>query len=69
MSLDTRHIGAGLAALGVIALGAAGYLKVQTPEAAQCAVDLAATKARMEGLVEVRDACKTALEACQGSRP
>lgn len=64
MTFDSKYIGTGLAALGVVALAAAGYLKIQTPEAAQCAVDLAAANTRLELLSEVKDQCKVALQTC-----
>lgn len=61
---DPRLIGAGLAAIGIMAGAAGGYVRITTPEAAQCAVDLADAKARLELLVEVKESCKSALEAC-----
>lgn len=69
--LDPKYINAGLAAIGVIALTASGYLRITTPEAAQCAVELADAKARVEMLGEVKDSCKIALNACltPGGRP
>lgn len=66
--LDPRHIGAGLAAIGVLALAASGYVHITTPEAAQCAVDLADAKARLEVLTEVKDSCKVALEHCRSHK-
>lgn len=65
---DPRHMAAGLAAIGIVALAAAGYVKVTTPEAQQCAVDLADARARLELLVEVKDACKEALASCGEGR-
>jgi hypothetical protein len=61
---DPRLIGAGLATIGLLAGAAGGYVRITTPEAAQCAVDLADAKARLELLAEVKDSCKTALAAC-----
>lgn len=61
---DPKYMAAGLGLLGVLGLGAIGYVKITTPEAAQCAVDLADAKARLELLTEAKDACKTALTAC-----
>lgn len=61
---DPRLVGAGLAAIGILAGAAGGYVRITTPEAAQCAVDLADAKARLELLSEVKDSCKTALAAC-----
>lgn len=64
MNLDPKYIGAGLAVLGILGGTAIGYVKITTPEAAQCAVDLADAKARLELLTEVKDTCKMALTAC-----
>jgi len=64
MNIDPKYIAAGVGVLGILGLAVTGYVRITTPEAAQCAVDLASTKARMEGLVEVKDACKTALSMC-----
>lgn len=61
---DPKIILYGLAAVGLLAGTFAGYVKVTTPEAAQCAVDLADAKARLELLTEAKDACKTALSVC-----
>lgn len=63
-SFDPRHIGSGLAALGLLALAAAGYVTITTPQAQQCAVDLAAAKVRIEYLTDAKDACKEALRVC-----
>lgn len=68
MTLDTRYLSAAIGAIGVIALAAAGYVQITTPEAAQCSVDLADARARLELLREVKDTCKAALTtACGGS--
>lgn len=64
MTIDSKHISAGLAAIGLAALAATGYVNITTPEAQQCAVDLADAKARLELLTEATDACKDALEVC-----
>lgn len=61
---DPRLIGTGLCVLGVLAGAVGGYVRITTPEAAQCAVDLADAKARLELLTEAKDACKTALTVC-----
>jgi hypothetical protein len=61
MTLDSRYLSAAIGAIGVLALAAAGYLQITTPEAAQCTVDLADARARLEMLGEVKQACKTAL--------
>jgi len=61
--LDPKHIGAGLAAVGVIAMALAGYVTITTPEAQQCQIQLADAKARLELLTEAKDACKDALNA------
>ena len=67
--MDPKTIGAGLGAVGVVALALAGYVQIQTPEAAKCAVDLSAANARLEMLNEVKDTCKTALEGCAKGTP
>ena len=53
-----------LGVLGVIGAAAAGYVSINTPEGAQCAVDLADASARLELYTEAANACKPALEAC-----
>jgi predicted aconitase len=70
---DPKYMGAGLAALGVIAMAATGYINITTPEAQQCAVDLADAQARLELIQEARNslqeatsACKDALQMCAG---
>lgn len=64
MTLDPKHISAGLAAIGLLALAATGYVNITTPEAQQCAVDLADARARLELHGEAMGACKTALKSC-----
>jgi hypothetical protein len=54
----------GLGMLGLLAGAAGGYVNITTPEAAQCAVDLADARARLELLTEAKDACKEALGVC-----
>lgn len=61
---DPRYVGAGLAALGVVAMTLAGYVTITTPQAQQCAIDLADARARLELLTEAKDACKEALQVC-----
>jgi predicted aconitase len=63
----SKYVSAGLAAIGAIALAASGYLTVTTPEAQECAVQLADHKARLELLTEAKDACKVALSSCVGA--
>lgn len=54
-----------LAGAAAILVGAvAGVVKITTPEASECAVDLADARARVELLTEAKDACKAALSAC-----
>ena len=61
-----KQVSMGLAALGVLALGAMGYLNIQTPEAAECAVQNARLDERVKSLTELRDQCKVALTSCIG---
>jgi hypothetical protein len=64
MAIESKHISTGLAAFGVLALAATGYVNITTPEAQQCEVDLADKKARLEIGVETLSVCKEALEQC-----
>jgi hypothetical protein len=66
---DSKYISAGLAAIGAIALAAAGTLTITTPEAQECAVELADAKARLELLTEAKETCKAALTTCVGGTP
>ena len=68
-SETTRYISAGLAAIGVIALAAVGYLKITTPEALQCQVDLADRTARLELTTKAMLACEQVLDTCTGEAP
>lgn len=74
--LDSRYVSAGLAAIGVVALAAAGFVTITTPGEQECQqdlsdsrVDLADAKARLELLAEAKDACKDALEALTSENP
>ena len=69
MKLDAKYIGGGLAAIGMLAAASAGYLTITTPEAQECAIELADAKARLELGNEIKAACKTALESCIGDTP
>jgi len=64
LKLENKPAIAGLGALGILALAALGYVSITTPEAQQCAVDLADAKARLEMHAEIMKACKTALDEC-----
>jgi len=64
--MEDKRLIAGLGFLGVIGASLAGYVTITTPKEAQCAIDLADSKARLELLTEAADACKPALEACLG---
>ncbi len=55
-----------VAVAGVLAGAAGGYVRVTTPEAAQCAVDLADKTARLELTAEAMGACERALDLCAG---
>lgn len=73
MTIDSKTMSAGLAAVGVLALAATGYVNITTPEAQQCAVDLAAAQARLELIEEANESlkdaassCKDALKSCTG---
>jgi len=61
---NSRYASAGLGAIGMIALALAGYLKITTPEAVQCQVELADKTARLEMTDEAIAACRVALESC-----
>ncbi len=65
MKFDSKHLAAALGAISILVLAAAGAVKITTPEAAECAVDLADARARLELLTEVKDACKVALTSCK----
>lgn len=68
-NLDSKYIGGGLAAIGILAAASAGYLTITTPEAQECAIDLADAKARLELGEEIKDTCKIALKSCVGDPP
>jgi hypothetical protein len=74
--IDSRYISAGLAAVGVMALAAAGFVTITTPGEQECQTDLTDEKvkyadcsARIELLTEAKDACKDALEALIAESP
>lgn len=69
MQPDMKTVGWGLTVLGIIGGAIIGWVKIQTPEAAQCAIDLAGTKVRLEMVTEIKDTCKTALEDCAEGTP
>lgn len=67
---DNRYMSAGLAALGVLALAAAGAVRITTPGEEECReeltevkVEAASCSTRVELLTEAKDACKDALKA------
>ena len=69
LTFDSRYISAGLAAIGVVALAAAGFVNITTPAEEECRreltevkIELADAKARLELLTEAKDACKDALK-------
>ena len=70
LTLSSQHIGAGLAAIGVIALALAGFVNITTPGEEECKeelsqerVVLADCQARLELYTEATNSCKEALEA------
>ena len=69
MNLDPKYLGAGLAAVGMLALAAAGYVQFITPTELECREKLSASEVRVELLTEAKDACKVALDTCAGSTP
>jgi predicted aconitase len=69
VKLDPKYMGAGLAAIGALALAAAGYVQFITPTELECREKLSAAEVRVELLTEAKDACKVALDACSGSTP
>jgi hypothetical protein len=76
LPLDHRYLSAGLAAIGVLALAAAGVVTITTPGEQECQQELSDTRveyadcsARLELLAEAKDACKGALEALTSENP
>lgn len=76
MTLDSKYISAGLAAIGVVALAAAGFVNITTPGEEQCQQELTEEKVkaasldtRVELLTEAKDACKGALETLLEDHP
>lgn len=68
MKLDPKLLAYVIGAVGVLAGAAGGYVRVTTPEAAECAVSLADKSARLELTGEAMDSCRKALELCGGAR-
>lgn len=64
--LDPKAVSYIVGVLGILAAAAMGYVKVTTPEAAQCAVDLADKSARLELTTQAMDSCSEALKLCSG---
>ena len=70
LTLDSKYVSAGLAAIGVIALAAAGAINITTPGEEECREELtevkvsaASLETRVELLTEAKDACKDALKS------
>ena len=75
-AIDGKYLSAGIAALGVFALAAAGFVRISTPGEDECQkqlteakVQLAAAQARLELLTEAKDACKEALQSLSERNP
>ena len=68
-AVNPKHVSAGLAAIGIVALALAGYVKITTPEQVQCQVDLADRSARLELTSEAMESCGKALDLCYGTKP
>jgi hypothetical protein len=47
LSLDSKYISAGLAAIGVVALAAAGFVNISTPGEEECREDMIEVKAAL----------------------
>jgi hypothetical protein len=69
-SFDSKYVSAGIAALGVLALAAAGFVSITTPGEEECREELtefkvsaASCTTRVELLTEAKDACKDALKS------
>lgn len=66
LKLAPKQVGAGLAALGAMAMAASGALYISTPEAQECAVELARAEVRLELHADAMDLCEVALSSCNG---
>jgi hypothetical protein len=76
LTLDSKYVSAGLAAIGVVALAAAGFVNITTPGEEECReeltdvkVEAASCNTRVELLSEAKDACKDALKAVTSENP
>ena len=71
-----QQISAGLGAIGLLALAAAGFISFTTPKELECQqdltdvrIELAGKNARLDLLTEAKDACKDALIAVTQKEP
>jgi len=70
VKISSKYMSAGIAAIGLIALAAAGLVTITTPGEQECKdkvsdlrVDMATATAEVKYLTEVKDTCKAALES------
>ena len=63
-----QHLAYAVAVVGALVGMAGGYLRVTTPEAAQCAVELADKAARLDLTTQAMGTCERALDLCSGSK-
>jgi hypothetical protein len=68
-ALDPKLVAYAVGVLGILAGAAGGYVKITTPEAAECERALADKGARLELTGEAMDACRKALDLCTGGSP
>lgn len=64
MKLDQKSVAWVIGLVGILAGAAGGYLKITTPEAAECQVQLADRTARLELVSHAADSCEKALDLC-----
>lgn len=69
MKLDPKLIAYAVGVLGILGGAAGGWLRITTPEAADCAVSLADRSARLELTDKAMTSCSAALTLCAGGTP